>query len=157
MSDWLYVVGFVVVVLIVVGVVGYKQGWFKELTEGPPQSKYQCNCGEPGCYCAYCVPKSSIIVDPSITKNPQPTIFITPYPTYTETRWDRTFGDFEKCGDNQVVSMYKPGHCIDCVTQDSSVGITTCNNKISMEELVSNCKQKGGTTMGKSLFVPPAK
>lgn len=147
------------VVVIVVGAVGYKQGWFDKSSSSSSAPK--CTCGEAGCQCAYCVPTSSIMVDPLISKNPQVRqtynqVFITPYPTYNESHWDSTFGKFDKCGENQVMSRFKPGHCIDCVTQDSLIDNASCSNSKSLEELIADCKQKGGTTMGKSLFVPPS-
>lgn len=62
MSEW-YVLAFVVVVVVIVGVVGYKQGWFDK--------KSKCKCGEEECpKCGYCVPKSSVITHPAMTKNP---------------------------------------------------------------------------------------
>lgn len=138
-----------------------------------PESDYKkqqksCTCTGKGgpCVCTYCVPKDGIDSNGLPTPSTVPVSFwetqtykqpFTNYPV-RPLRWSgNLYAERPKCNpETEKASLWMPGQCIDCLLPDKLISNTFCDEtaKLSMEQLIQQCRDMGGTTQGKPLFMP---
>lgn len=118
-----------------------------------------CKCGDPKCVCTFCVPKTALNDEPESDK-----VYVsfrksykTPLSSFTvrELRWPENMSSRPQCNSTtESATLNKPGQCIDCLLPNRLISNYICDNKMTTSELIQNCRDSGGTSEGKMIFLP---